>query len=129
MYALPWNCAIERREARGVFDGGLPSGAASTLGLMCFVRKSLRGHRVDLGGVEGLLGMMRALAMAVTKPRCLPIIDRASSYPKQIKASIDCSEVKTMLASARHILKLLDRELIKACCHRDRFRAPPQPGR
>ena len=31
-YALPRNCAIERSEARGGFDGALPSGAERLLG-------------------------------------------------------------------------------------------------
>jgi hypothetical protein len=52
VYALPWNCAIERREARGVFDGALPSGAAGLLGSHRFVRECLRDHRVDLGSVD-----------------------------------------------------------------------------
>src|ERR1700722_21040351 len=38
-YALPRNCAIERSEAGGGFDGALPSGAKRLLGIIQRARR------------------------------------------------------------------------------------------
>jgi hypothetical protein len=51
-------CDRVGHQARGVFDGTLPCGAAGLLGSSRFARERLGDHRIDLIAVEGSLRVL-----------------------------------------------------------------------